>query len=420
MVVMEWEDGIRRTLVAAMVVLAFTAIMLALPGSALALPSEVPDNTPMVDGRVRAIEQVGTNIWVGGRFTKVKKRDGTVLANVANVAVFDSHTEQYKPIAPSLRGTGAEVWDMVVYGTGPDADVLIAGKFSGPSSTKKNLVLVDGTTGNVIRWYNNSPSLKSVLAAPGLGRVYGGGVSLSAFDFSTGKKLWTTAKTTVDPTIRIHDSSPAYRDLELDADGKTIWAACICDAVDGQPAKALIKLDIDGNGLATHDASWQTEAGEAAFGQSVVDHNGKLYLAAVGSDFLAEYDKTAKGARGWVRDTSGSAQAVALLDDKLVVGGHFYAVGDQGGDRCGAGRPGDVDQKGNPTLDPYGECKRRQGIAAYSFGGQLDPWDPAYSGSYSLVWELHVEGLRLHTGGEFKKVSGVVQNSYARLSPASL
>jgi hypothetical protein len=164
-----------------------------------------------------------------------------------------------------------------------------------------------------------------------------------------------------------------------------------------------------------------TEAGEAAFGQSVVDHNGKLYLAAGGSDFLAEYDKTAKGARSWVRDTSGSAQAVALLDDKLVVGGHFYAVGDQGGDRCGAGRPGDVDQKGNPTLDPYGECQRRQGIAAYSFGGQLDPnWHPAYSGSYSLVWELHVEGLRLHTGGEFKKVSGVVQNSYARLSPASL
>ena len=418
MVEKKWECGTNRTLVASMAVLVLTAIMLALPESALALPSEFPDDTPMVDGRVRAIEQVGTNIWVGGRFTKVKKRDGTVLANVANVAVFDSQTEQYKPIAPSLGGTGAEVWDMMVYGTGPDADVLIAGKFSGPSSTKKNLVLVDGTTGNVIRWYNNSPTLKSVLAAPGLGRVYGGGVSLSAFEFSTGKKLWTTAKTTVDPTIRIHDSSPAYRDLELD--GKTIWAACNCDAVDGQPAKALIKLDIDGNGLATHDASWQTEAGEAAFGQSVVDHNGKLYLAAGGSDFLAEYDKTAKGARGWVRDTSGSAQAVALLDDKLVVGGHFYAVGDQGGDRCGAGRPGDVDQKGNPTLDPYGECQRRQGIAAYSFGGQLDPWDPAYSGSYSLVWELHVEGLRLHTGGEFKKVSGVVQNSYARLSPASL
>jgi len=39
--------------------------------------------------------------------------------------------------------------------------------------------------------------------------------------------------------------------------------------------------------------------------------------------------------------------------------------------------------------------------------------------SYSLVWELHAEGLRLHTGGEFKKVSGVTQHSYARLSPTS-
>ena len=66
-----------------MAVSVLTAIMLALPESALALPSEVPDKTPMVDGRVRAIEQVGTNIWVGGRFTQVKERDGTVLANVS-------------------------------------------------------------------------------------------------------------------------------------------------------------------------------------------------------------------------------------------------------------------------------------------------------------------------------------------------
>ena len=74
------------------------------------------------------------------------------------------------------------------------------------------------------------------------------------------------------------------------------------------------------------------------------------------------------------RDTSGSAQAVTVLDDKLVVGGHFYEVADAGGDRCGAGRPWDVDQNGDPTLDPN--------------------WDPAYSGSYSLVWELHVEGAQ--------------------------
>jgi hypothetical protein len=385
--------------------LLFSAVALLLAsGAVLALPSEKPDNTPMVDGRVRAIEQVGTNIWVGGRFSRVEQRSGTLLGNVANVAVFDSKTNKYKNIAPKLGGTDSEVFDMTLYGK----NVLIAGKFPGPTN-KGDLVLVDGTTGKVIRWYD-SPSLKSVLGAPKLGRIYGGGVSLSAFDFSTGKRLWTKAKTEVD-VMRAHDSKPAYRDLKLDADGKTIWAACICDKVDGKAAKALVKLDTEGN----HDASWLTRVGTGAFGLSVVEYNGKLYLGAGGSDFVAELDKRAGGELGWKRDTSGSVQAVAIYDEQLVVGGHFYYAGDDKADKCGAGRPGD------PQLDPNGECQLRQGIAAYSFKGGLDPdWHPAYSGSYSLVWDLHVEGPTLHTGGEFKKVSGVTQNSYARLSRASI
>src|SRR5215203_6784916 len=139
--------------------LLFSAVALLLAsGAVLALPSEKPDNTPMVDGRVRAIEQVGTNIWVGGRFSRVEQRDGTLLGNVANVAVFDSKTEEYREgVAPTLGGTGTEVFDMTLYGN----DVLIAGNFPGPTTSKRNLVLVDGTTGKVIRWYN-APKLKSV------------------------------------------------------------------------------------------------------------------------------------------------------------------------------------------------------------------------------------------------------------------
>jgi hypothetical protein len=80
------EIGMRRTLL--LLLSAAVALLLA-SGAVLALPSQKPDNTPMIDGRVRAIEQVGTNIWLGGKFTQVKKRDGTVLGSVANVAVFD-------------------------------------------------------------------------------------------------------------------------------------------------------------------------------------------------------------------------------------------------------------------------------------------------------------------------------------------
>ena len=82
--------------------------------------------------------------------------------------------------------------------------------------------------------------------------------------------------------------------------------------------------------------------------------------------------------------------------------------------RCGA--PGDVDQKGDPILNPFGECKRRQGIAAYSFGATRPELAPRILGQLQLVWALHAEGIRLHTGGEFKRVSGVVQNSRAALA----
>jgi hypothetical protein len=379
--------------------------MLLACGVALALPSETPDQTPMVNGTVRAIEQVGTNIWLGGKFTQVKQRDGTVLASVSNLAVFDSETNQYRNIAPKLSGTGSEVWDMTIYGD----DVLIAGKFSGPTSTQNNLVLVDGQTGQVIRWYN-SPSLKSVLAASG--RVYGGGVSLSAFELS-GKKLWTKAKTTVDSSVySTNVPTPGYRDLELDADGQTIWAACACDAVDGKAAKVLVKLSTEG----VHDTSWLAEADPASWGMSLVEENGALYLGAGGSDYLAKYDTgpTATGARTWRRDTSGSVQVVEVMDGQLVIGGHFWEVADEPTDptdACGH-RSG-----GNQNLDPKDQCQTRQGIAAYSFSGGLDPdWSPTYAGKYSLVWALHVDGARLHTGGEFLTVNGVTQNHYARLS----
>ena len=129
---------------------------------------------------------------------------------------------------------------------------------------------------------------------------------------------------------------------------------------------------------------------------------------------MAEFSKKS-GKRNWVRDTSGSVQVVEVMNRQLVIGGHFWGVADQAGDRCGH-RSG-VTQ----NLDPNDECQTRKGIAAYSFSGRLDPnWNPLYAGSYSLVWALHVEegtSRRLHTGGEFLTVNGVTQNSYARLSP---
>ena len=367
-------------------------------GIALALPSETPDKTPMVNGPVRSFAKVGENVWVGGNFTRVERSDGSLVDEVGGLAVFSSTTGGYVDMAPKL---GGNVRDMAVYGT----TVVVAGDFPGPTSMQRNLVAVDGTTGQIIRWYN-APKLQSVLAAPALGRVYGGGVALSAFDYAGGKRLWSRAKTTVDQDLRSHNLAPGYRDLELD--GSTIWAACACDAVDANPAKALVRLSTEGN----HDPYWMAEAGVGAFGISVVDHEGSLYLGAGGSDYLARHSKaTAK--REWIRDTSGSTQVVEVMEGQLVVGGHFWEVADQAADNCGFRSP-------DPgTLDPKDQCLTRKGLAAYSFSGVLDPnWDPVLSGKYNLAWALHPEAAtgRLYVGGEFTKVGGIKQTYYARLS----
>ena len=81
-----------------------------------------------------AIEQVGTNIWLGGKFTQVKQRNGTVVANVSNLAVFDSKTNQYENInLPKLGGKDSEVWDMTLYGK----NVLIAGASLGLAAPRR-------------------------------------------------------------------------------------------------------------------------------------------------------------------------------------------------------------------------------------------------------------------------------------------
>jgi hypothetical protein len=406
----------------ALLLVSLASAMLIGSAGASTAPPETPDATPMVDGPVRTIAQAGGNVWVGGSFTQVKNRDGSAIDDVSNVAVFDSATGEYLDVAPELGDEGSTVWDMEVYGE----DVVVAGDFGGPGAEGDNLVLVDGATGAVIRSYD-AQVLRSVLAAPELGRIYGGGKSLTAFDVATGEELWSRARTIIDEGIRSYGLRAGYRDLERD--GKTIWAACGCDAVVGpdgtsNPAKALVKLDTEGN----HDPSWVTRAAPEAYGMSLVnarssaDRNDEswgdrsLYLAAGGNDFVAAYPEADGGESAWMRDTSGAAQAMEKMHGKLVVGGHFWEVADRADVDCGH-RSEDNDI----TLDPGDECQTRRGLAAYSFDGVLDAsWDPNLSGKYSLVWALHPEpnaqGTRLYVGGDFLAVNEVTQNYYARLS----
>jgi hypothetical protein len=224
---------------------------------------------------------------------------------------------------------------------------------------------------------------------------------------ATGKLLWSRAQTFVDPSIHSHVPPAGYKDLERD--GSTIWAACVCDDVSVSPSKALalVKLSTEGD----YDTRWVADVRSTdIMGISVAQSADKLYLGTGGTDYIAAFSK-ATGSRVWKMDTSGSTQVVEVMDGQLVIGGHFVEVADQAADNCGFRSP-------NPdTLDPNNQCQRRDGLAAYSLGGALDPdWNPALEGNYLLAWALHVDGTRLHVGGEFLTVSGIKQTYFARLS----
>ena len=392
------------------------AAVIALPSVAVAAValSESPADTFQVNGpRVRSVVVVGDNVWIGGQFTRVQNGSGSNVLDVANLAVLDRTTGALSSTASplALAGvSGSQVWKLATDGS----TVYAAGKFrlSSGGSSYVNLLAFDGTDGSLVAAFRPTGVPVSQSVEAGNGTVYAGGKKLVAYNASNGAAAagFTTSTVTTDASLRPgHNTPPQHRDLQLM--GGFLYSACQCDSLtqSGQPrdVKALVRFD-PATGL--HDETFTPEsAGPSSTGIGVATDGGDLYLAAGGSDFVARYTST--GDQVWKRDTSGSAQAIAVSGSELIVGGHFTQIADQVGDGCGfkSDDPG--------TLDPNDECVTRNRLANYSLGGALEPWHPSVTGKYNGVWSIALDGASAHLGGEFTKVHTVTQTHYARLDP---
>ncbi|HJR96542.1 MAG TPA: hypothetical protein VJ979_01385 [Actinomycetota bacterium] len=375
------------------------------------LPGQAPANTFEIDGkRVRSVVVVGNNVWIAGIFSQVITGNGAVAAGVENLAVLDRTTGQIPAdVSPIKLGgvSGAQVWKLTAVGD----TVYAAGKFKRKAGGKtySNLLAFNGKTGKLIKGFRPTRVEVATAVAAGGGRVYAAGRRLVAYAGSTGAKLggFSTSSVSIDPSLRGHNTAARHRDLRL-IDG-FLYSACQCDSLTQGGSKRQTKSLVRFNPTSgAHDQSFTPQgAGKSSFGIAVTTDGSDIYLGAGGSDFVARYAPS--GNQIWKRDTSGSAQAVAVSGGDLIVGGHFLEIGDQGGDRCGF-------KSSNPgTLDPDDECATRQRLAAYSLGGSLRSWNPSVTGKYNGVWAIALDAGSVHIGGEFRRVHGVPQNNYGRL-----
>jgi hypothetical protein len=358
-------------------------------GVASALPATAPGAALGTNGKVRALLQVGTVMWVGGQFTATSDGQGG-LSNIVGLDIATGRRAASVVRVPQLTGSGSIVYDLTTDGT----NVYAAGAFDAANGAR-NLVAFDAVTGALTQRFV-APELKAALYDNG--RVLGGGRTLQAWlPTGGGDPSWHETALHTDSSLRAHTTTPAYRDLKA-APGGGYFAACQCDSLtEGgttYQTKALVRLNAGGSYVPswTPGGGSPLRASSAAFGIDVyVDTDGVL-LAAGGSDFTVKYNLQT-GQRIWRTDTNGSSQAVTRYDDaqgaNYFVGGHYRCLSGS----ASAGKQRDVF---HPRLSALG------------LNGVLDrTWTVPITPIYNAVWVVAQDSLgRLWVGGEFKKVGG--------------
>ena len=377
--------------------------------AAATLPATEPDNTGMVNGKVRAIVQAGGRTWVAGEFTQMQDANGNNVRAVNSLAAFNASTgaPDLAVSIPSVTKTSgtAIVYDMSV---GPDGKVYLAGAFDKVNgSNRKNVAAFDPFTGALSTFSATPANATSVLATSDA--VYVGTSKLVKYTLSGADAPgYDPPEVATNPNIRGHTISAQFRDIVQV--GTTLVAACQCDTLDDgsgfKNVKSVVKID-SGTGNRIIWAPAGLDAQSASFGISAIvrdvpsANDRTVFLAAGGSDFTAAYDYES-GQQRWKTDTSGSSQVVAWHQNTVIVGGHFQWVPKNRGQQCA------------DNARPNTACWHAPRLVAMDPGdGDVilqggTPWNPGICCKYNGVWALLVDqdGGKLHVGGEFTKVGG--------------
>jgi hypothetical protein len=353
------------------------------------LSTQVAALSYQTNGRVAAIATVGDTVYVGGDFTCVRP-----LAVTATTDCATNPTNGQVPrarLAAFSRTTGDLLsWNpgannsVYALAASPDGHTIYVGGNFGKvgGSTRQHAAAVDATTGAVTGFVANT-DLKVLAVTATATRVYLGG------KFATVNGASASRVAAVDPTTGALNTSWSasadgeVRAIALSPDGTSVYLGGAFNAINGAAQKKLAKLSTATAAL----QPWKSHPGYPLW--QIIVTTDTVYVGGDGSGGHAGSYTTA-GVRGWVTQTDGGVQSIALLNGMLYVGGHFdnVCVGDTGGATTG-------------FTCPNGQAVRHKLLAVDPANGALDTtWDPSANSNLG-VFALAASNGTLHVGGDF-------------------
>jgi hypothetical protein len=341
--------------------------------------------TWQTNGRVEAIQVVGSTVYIGGQFTSVRPAGdplgtGEVARN--RVAAFNISTGALLPWDPNASGT---VQAIAVSGS----TVFLGGSFTKVGGKgHQRLAAVDATTGAPIATFK--PTIDAEVLT----------LSLSGSDVYAGGMFTTINGATHDYIAALNTSTGA---LDPAFTGQAD-AGVLASTIEGG------KLVIGGNfanvdgGSQNHIAALNPTTGATLpWGThtpydvvALASDSAGVYVAGAGTggNFAAFNPST--GSMTWQGGTNGNVQAITVFNGEVYAGGHYT-------DYCGP-------QGGQHTCT--NPIPRSKILAVDETTGTLQSWAPSVNSALG-VFALDGGAGFLELGGDFTKVAGTAQQGFA-------
>ena len=358
-----------------------TALVLTLPGAAMASVSSVPDDTGHLAGSGYALAQNGSLTYVGGTFTKL---GGKPRANIGALRADGTVDPTFLP------STNGKVKTIAVSDDG--SRVFLGGTFTSvDGQARANLAAVDATTGALVSdWQadttGTTPDVHSLAVHGDMLYVAG---KFGGIGGTTRKRLQAVSVSSGDVVMSFNAKvSGGIRQIELSPDFGTLYAGGGFSSLSGQSRLGIGAVDA----VTGAPRAWApTETGGSLVSIDLSPDGSRLWFGTDNNTVFAY--NVDSNSPVYSFKMSGNTQAIEATSTEVYFGGHFS---------------GSITEK-----------IHRAFLASFDPAtGKLTNWDPDVEGGKMGVWDIMAEGNHVHIAGVFTTLNvGTIQaRGYARFT----